>query len=58
VAGLLKMAAEGLDLTGRIVVCIVTGSGLKDPETAMATPPDLHHLPADLAAIEEAMAWR
>ena len=57
VAGLLKMAAGGLDLRGRTVVCIITGSGLKDPDTAMATPPDLHHLPADLAAIEEAMDW-
>jgi len=58
VAGLLKMAAGGLDLRGRTVVCIMTGSGLKDPDTAMATPPDLHHLPADLASIEEAMGWR
>ena len=58
VAGLLKMAVSGLDLRGRTVVCIITGSGLKDPDTAMATPPELHHLPADLAAIEEAMGWR
>ena len=58
VAGLLKLAAGGLDLRGRTVVCIITGSGLKDPDTAMATPPDLHHLPADLAAIQEAMDWR
>ncbi len=57
VAGLLKMAAGGLDLRGRTVVCIITGSGLKDPDTAMATPPDLHQLPADLAAIEAAMDW-
>ena len=58
VAGLLKMAAGGLDLRGRTVVCIMTGSGLKDPDTAMATMPDLRHLPADLAAVEEAMGRR
>jgi threonine synthase len=57
VAGLLKMAASGLDLRGRTVVCIITGSGLKDPDTAMATLPELHHVPADLAAVEEAMGW-
>jgi threonine synthase len=57
VAGLLKMAAGGLDLRGRTVVCIITGSGLKDPDTAMATLPELHHVPADLAAVEEAMGW-
>jgi threonine synthase len=55
VAGLLKMAAGGLDLRGRTVVCIITGSGLKDPDTAMATLPELRHVPADLAAVEEAM---
>ncbi len=33
-AGLLKMTSEGLDLSGRRVVCIITGNGLKDPETA------------------------
>ena len=57
VAGLLKMAREGLSLAGQIVVCVITGGGLKDPETAMSAKPDLHELPADLAAIEKAMGW-
>ena len=57
VAGLLKMAREGLSLAGQTVVCVITGSGLKDPETAMSAKPDLHELPADLAAIEKAMGW-
>jgi threonine synthase len=55
VAGLLKMVADGLDLGGKTVVCIITGSGLKDPDTAMAAPPELFHLPPDLAAVEEAV---
>ena len=57
VAGLLKTVADGLDLGGKTVVCVITGTGLKDPDTAMATPPEILHLPADLAAIEEAMGW-
>ena len=57
VAGLLKMAREGLSLAGQTVVCIITGNGLKDPDTAMSAKPDLHELPADLAAIEKAMGW-
>ena len=57
VAGLLKMAREGLSLAGQTVVCVITGSGLKDPETAMSAEPDLRQLPADLAAIEKAMGW-
>jgi threonine synthase len=58
VAGLLKMVAGGLDLGGKTVVCVITGSGLKDPDATMATPPDILHLPPDLAAVEEAMGWR
>jgi threonine synthase len=57
-AGLLELASEGLDLAGKRVVCIVTGSGLKDPETAMSLPLEIHKVPADLAAVEEAMGCR
>jgi threonine synthase len=57
VAGLLKMAREGLSLAGQTVVCVITGNGLKDPDTAMSAKPDLLELPADLAAIEMAMGW-
>ncbi len=57
VAGLLKMKREGLSLRGQTVVCIITGSGLKDPETAMSAKPDLYQLPTDVAAIEKAMGW-
>ena len=34
VAGLLKLPELGIDLAGKIVVCILTGNGLKDPGTA------------------------
>ncbi len=37
VAGLMKMARQGLDLKGRRVVCIITGSGLKDPDLAVSS---------------------
>ena len=33
-AGLMKLRESGLGLAGSRVVCIITGSGLKDPETA------------------------
>jgi len=57
VAGLLKVTREGLSLAGQTVVCVITGSGLKDPETAMKAKTDLTELPADLAAIEKAMGF-
>ena len=37
VAGLLKLHRQGLDLTGRQVVCIITGNGLKDPDLAVTS---------------------
>ena len=36
-AGLIKSVRQGLDLTGRRVVCIITGSGLKDPDLAVSS---------------------
>ncbi|MBI5289844.1 MAG: threonine synthase [Chloroflexi bacterium] len=57
VAGVLKKAASGHSFSGKTVVCIITGSGLKDPETALEHEPAIHHVPADLAAIEREMGW-
>jgi len=34
VAGLLKLPELGVDLSGKTIVCILTGNGLKDPGTA------------------------
>ncbi|MGB2693705.1 MAG: threonine synthase [Dehalococcoidia bacterium] len=59
VAGLLKAVREGSDLSRRTVVCIITGSGLKDPERAMAEfVPELRPVPADLTAVEQELGWR
>jgi threonine synthase len=56
VAGVLK-AAKSAPFAGKTIVCIITGSGLKDPETALLSEPKMHRLPADLGAIERAMGW-
>ncbi len=57
VAGLFKMAQQGLDLAGKTAVCVITGSGLKDPETALKSPSDMRRLPADPDLIEKALGW-
>jgi threonine synthase len=57
VAGVLKRAAGGASFAGQTVVCIITGSGLKDPETALQTDPDIRHLPPDAEIIEREMGW-
>jgi len=55
VAGLMKVVGQGISLKGKKVVCIITGAGLKDPDTAIkgAEPPI--ELAAELSAIEQAL---
>jgi threonine synthase len=56
VAGLLKLAQEGLNLNGKTVVCILTGSGLKDPDTATRlAAPEMLELPPEVSAVERVL---
>jgi threonine synthase len=56
VAGLLKLKRDGLDLTRKRVVCIITGSGLKDPDMAVSsTQADTVEVKPNLEAIETAI---
>ena len=55
VAGLRKLEREGR-LRGGRVVAVLTGSGMKDPETAeSANAPDVVQAPATLAGVERAL---
>lgn len=54
-AGLTKLARTGYDLTGKRVVCVVTGTGLKDLDTAMSEPQRITELPANLEAVAAAL---
>lgn len=49
VAGLLKYGAEGR------VVCVLTGNGLKDPDTAIERAPAVISCEPDIGAVEEAV---
>jgi threonine synthase len=54
VAGLHKDVTEGrLDVRGQTVVCVVTGHGLKDPDSIMSRFPPPQVIPAELGALEE-----
>jgi threonine synthase len=56
VAGLLKRAREGAGLSDATVVCVITGSGLKDPERAMEEfAPELRPVSPEIAAVEREM---
>lgn len=55
VAGLLQSCADGTLPRGSLVVCTVTGHGLKDPDTALLTAPDPVVVPIDPAAVAAAL---
>jgi threonine synthase len=55
VAGLIKYNQEGKIPSGSRVVCVLTGHGLKDPETALSLAPSLRSVEANLEAAVQAM---
>jgi threonine synthase len=55
VAGLIKHAADH-DLSGRTIVCVITGHGLKDPDVAISLQTEMSEIEADQGAVEEALS--
>jgi threonine synthase len=54
-AGLVKLREQGRDFSQSRVVCIVTGTGLKDTETAVKGAEPFLELPADLSVVEKSL---
>ena len=54
-AGLVKLRRQGRDFSRSRIVCIVTGTGLKDTETAVKGAEPFLELPADLSTVEKAL---
>jgi threonine synthase len=58
VAGLRKLARAGtLDLHDRTVVCVLTGNGLKDPDSAVSMSGDAARVAPEVLAVERALGW-
>lgn len=55
VAGLIKQHAAGAFTKGERVVCVLTGNGLKDPDTAIGDGESVLRLPAETDRVEEAI---
>lgn len=59
VAGLRKMVAQGrMDLSGKRVVCVLTGNGLKDPDTAVKMATDVLRVPGAVEEAAAALGWK
>ena len=56
-AGLIKLSRQGMDLSSNRVVCVITGTGLKDTDAVLKGAEPFLELPADLAAVEKALGW-
>ncbi len=56
-AGLIKLHNQGMDFSGKVIVCVVTGTGLKDTEVALRDTSPFLELPADLVEVEKALGW-
>jgi threonine synthase len=56
-AGLIKLARRGVDFSQKKVVCVVTGSGLKDTDTALKNAQPFLKLPANPVAVQQALGW-
>jgi threonine synthase len=57
-AGLIKMVRQGMKFKTKKVVCIVTGTGLKDPGVPVKHVEPFPELPVDVRLIEQALGWR
>jgi threonine synthase len=56
-AGLIKLTKQGETFSNKVIVCVVTGNGLKDTETALKQAPKITELPADIGTVEKALGW-
>ena len=56
-AGLIKLSRKELDFSSKSVVCVITGTGLKDTDTALKSAEPILELPADFVAVEQALGW-
>ena len=57
VAGVRRLVADGAIDPGGTIVCVLTGHGLKDPETAAANVRPVPVVEASPAAVSRALGW-
>jgi len=58
IAGLIKLVNSGVLKKDERVVCVTTGHGLKDPDTAVKTSEKPVEVDAEMSAIEDALGLK
>ena len=58
IAGLMKLVKNGVIGKDERVVCVTTGHGLKDPDTAIKQSEKPVEVDADISAIEQALGLK
>lgn len=56
-AGLLKLKKQGWDFSGKKIVCIVTGNGLKDADVALKGAGNFTRVAPTEKAVQEVLGW-
>jgi threonine synthase len=57
-AGLLKLKKQGKDFSGKKIVCVVTGNGLKDADIALRDAPAFTRVAPTEAAVKAVLGWK
>jgi len=58
IAGMMKLVNLGVISKGERVVCVTTGHGLKDPDTAIKSSEKPIEVDAEMSAIEDALGLK
>jgi threonine synthase len=57
-AGLLKLKRQGWDFSGKKIVCVVTGNGLKDADIALKDAGSFTRVAPTEEAVQDVLGWR
>jgi threonine synthase len=57
-AGLLKLKKKGMDFSGKRIVCVVTGNGLKDADIALRDAPAFTRVAPTEDAVKAVLGWK
>ncbi len=57
-AGLLKLKKKGMDFSGKKIVCVVTGNGLKDADIALRDAPAFTRVAPTEDAVKAVLGWK